>query len=164
MYSASIGNVYALYRSATADVHRDIYLLSSANRGASFSDRKLHAWNINACPMSSMSFAERRGKVEGAWETGGQVYFENVANVDAKPISAPGLNKGHKHPRIAIAPNGETLLVWAEGTGWGKGGSLAWQAYDAVGRPLSEHGSLAGLPAWSFAAVVSTRNGFLILY
>ena len=164
MYSASNGDVYALYRSATEDVHRDIYLLTSADRGSTFSDRELHPWNINACPMSSMSFAEQQTKVEGAWETGGQVYFENVANRNAKPISAPGPNKGHKHPRIAIAPNGDTLLVWTEGTAWGKGGSLGWQAYDSAGTPLSEHGALAGLPAWSFAAVVSTRNGFLILY
>jgi hypothetical protein len=164
MYSASNGDVYALYRSATQDVHRDIYLLTSTDRGLTFSDRKLHPWNINACPMSSMSFAELRGTVEGAWETGGQIYFENVGDLNAKPISAPGPNKGHKHPRIAIAPNGDTLLAWAEGTGWGKGGSVAWQAYDSRGTPLSEHGALAGLPAWSFAAVVSTRNGFVIVY
>ncbi len=164
MSSASSGNIYALYRSATQDVHRDIYLLTSADRGLTFSDRKLHPWNINACPMSSMSFAELRGKVEGAWESGGQVYFESVGNHNAKPISAPGPSKGHKHPRIAIAPTGDTLLVWTEGTSWGKGGSLAWQAYDAKGTPLSEHGALAGLPAWSFAAVVPTKSRFLILY
>ncbi len=163
VYSASNGDLHALYRSATQDIHRDIYLLTSADRGGSFSDRELHPWNINACPMSSMSFAEGGNKIEGTWETGGQVYFENITG-ESKPVSAPGPNKGHKHPRIAIAPTGDTLLVWTEGTGWGKGGSLAWQAYDSAGTLLSEHGSLAGLPAWSFAAVVATRNGFLVLY
>jgi hypothetical protein len=163
-YSALNGDLYTLYRSATQDVHRDIYLLASTDRGSTFSNRKLHSWNINACPMSSMSFAERGNKVEGAWETGGQVYFQEVTKRNAQPVSAPGPNKGHKHPRISIASNGDTLLVWTEGTGWGRGGSLAWQAYDSTGSLLSEHGSLAGLPAWSFAAVAATRNGFLVLY
>ena len=164
MYSASKGTLYALYRSATENVHRDIYLLSSGDAGTHFAGRQLHAWNINACPMSSMAFAEGVGKVEGAWETGGQVYFENVSNPSAQPISAPGPDKGHKHPRLAIARNGETLLVWTEGTGWGHGGSLAWQTYDTAGVPMPQKGVESGLPTWSFAATVATPKGFLIIY
>lgn len=163
-YSDSEGTLYALYRSATENVHRDIYLLSSTDHAAHFSDRRLHPWTINACPMSSMDFAEGAGKVEAAWETGGQVYFENVDTPSAQPIRAPGPDKGHKHPRLSIGPNGETLLAWTEGTGWGRGGSIAWQVYDGAGAPMSLKGSEAGLPAWSFAATLATRHGFLIVY
>ncbi len=165
MYSDMKGNVYALYRSATQDVHRDIYLLSSLDKGKDFSDRKLQAWNNNACPMSSMSFSEANGKVNAAWENGGQVYFENVANaLAAEPISAPGASKSHKHPRLASASNGETLLVWTEGTGWGRGGTVAWQTYNAAESPINNPATRAGLPAWSFAAAVATRGSFLIIY
>jgi hypothetical protein len=164
VYSDSKGTVYGLYRSATENVHRDIHLLSSQDQGVHFSDRRLHPWAINACPMSSMDFAEGQGKVEGAWETSGQVYFENVTDHAAQPISAPAPAKGHKHPRLAIAPAGETLLVWTDGTGWGRGGSIAWQMYNQSGAPMTAKGSELGLPPWSFAETTSTREGFLILY
>jgi hypothetical protein len=49
------------------------------------------------------------------------------------------------------------MLVWTEGTGWKKGGSLAWQLYDSEGNPAGEKGAEQGMPVWSFAAVVSAR-------
>jgi hypothetical protein len=76
-------------------------------------------------PLSSMAFAQAASHIRGAWETGGQVYFEDLTESTAVPISAPGESKGHKHPRLATEPDGMTLLVWAKGTGWARGGSLA---------------------------------------
>lgn len=64
------GDVFALYRSATESVHRDIYLLSSRHHGTTFEGKLLHKWSSNACPMSSMDLAEterwssRHGKLE----------------------------------------------------------------------------------------------------
>ena len=164
LFADSKGTVRALYRSATEDVHRDIYLLISPDLGRSFTGRKLHAWNINACPMSSMAFSEGAGTVAGAWETGGQVYFENVTKPDAIPVSAPGEGKGRKHPRVAIAPSGELLMAWTEGTGWQRGGSLAWQLFDVSGKPIGEMHTQTGVPAWSFGAVVAKPDGFIVLY
>jgi hypothetical protein len=164
LYADSKGTIYGLYRSATQNVHRDIYLLSSSDGAVHFADRMLHPWNINACPMSSMDFAEADGNVEGAWETGGQVYFENIGDPSSHPISAPSSEKGRKHPRLSIANNGETLLVWAQGTGWGRGGSIAWQRFDASGHRNGDSGVRSGLPPWSFAATVAVRRGFLIFF
>jgi hypothetical protein len=59
-------NVFALYRSATESVHRDIYLLKSGDHGKTFQGRLLHKWDINACPMSSMDVAENANIVVGA--------------------------------------------------------------------------------------------------
>ena len=58
------------------------------------------------------------------------------------------------------------LLAWTEGTGWQKGGSLAWQLFDRSGRPLAEKGRLDGaIPVWSLASVVVRPDGdFTILY
>ncbi|HZT37199.1 MAG TPA: sialidase family protein [Bryobacteraceae bacterium] len=164
IFADSQGTVRALYRSATEGVHRDMYLLSSTDEGASFQARKLHEWEINACPMSSMELAEGGGQVAGAWETKGQVYFENLTASSAAPVSGAGEGAGRKHPRIAIGPNGETLMIWTEGTGWQRGGSLAWQLYDASGRPVGEKGLASGVPAWSFGAVTPKPGGFLIIY
>ena len=165
MFADTKGTVRALYRSATENVHRDIYLLTSHDHARSFEGRKLHTWEINACPMSSMSFAEAAGKVEGAWETGAQVYFADLTRANAVPVSAPEEGKGRKHPRIAVAPGGETLMVWTEGTGWARGGSLAWQLYDSSGKVIGDKGRAVGVPVWSFGAVAAKRTGgFIILY
>ena len=40
------GVVYLLYRSATAKVNRDIYVLSSADRGRSFQELLVHKWKV----------------------------------------------------------------------------------------------------------------------
>lgn len=164
MFADSRGTVRALYRSATENVHRDIYLLTSQDNAPNFQGRKLHTWEINACPMSSMGFAEAAGKVEGAWETGGQVYFGDFTSINAVPVNAPQEVKGSKHPRIAIASSGETLMVWTEGTGWARGGSLAWQLFDPSGKVIGEKVTRSDVPVWSFGAVVSKAGSFVVLY
>ncbi len=165
IFADSKGVVRALYRSATENVHRDIYLLTAPRGSRVFEGRKLDTWNINACPMSSMDFAQAGDKVEGAWETGGHVYFEDLTAANAVRIAAPEGGQNQKHPRLAIAPDGETLMAWTEGTGWNRGGSLAWQLYDAPGKPLGKKCAQPGVPAWSFGAVVAKpHGGFLVLY
>ena len=160
----SKGVVRALFRSATEEIHRDVYLLTSADSGRSFDGRKLHTWNINACPMSSMELAQGDGEVVGVWETGEQVYFEKLTGSNAGPVSAPGGAKARKHPRVAISPNGEMLMIWTEGTGWQRGGSLAWQLFDGSGKPVGDLGQVQGVPTWSFGAVVARTDGFVIIY
>ena len=160
------GEVFAVYRSATESVHRDIYLLESKDRGRTFEGKLLHKWNINACPMSSMDFAEDANGVIAAWETGGQVYWTRVSGANSvNPIAAPGEAKGRKHPRLAVNEEGKVLLVWTEGTGWQKGGSLAYQLYDRAGTPIAERVMVPGVPVWSFAAAApASGGGFSILY
>jgi hypothetical protein len=164
MFADKMGTLRVLYRSATENIHRDMYLLTSIDEGRSFSGSKLHTWDINACPMSSMAFSEGNGTIAGAWETGGQIYFENLTTANAAPVSAPGDGKGRKHPRIAIAPNGEMLMVWTEGMGWQRGGSLAWQLFDVSGKLAGDIRTQIGVPAWSFGAVVAKPTGFVVLY
>lgn len=114
--------------------------------------------------MSGSAFAEASGKVEGAWETGGQVYFADLTKADAVPVSAPAEGNGRKHPRIAISSRGATLMIWTEGTAWALGGSLAWQLYDPTGKAIGDRGAKAGVPSWSFGAAVAKLDGFIVLY
>jgi hypothetical protein len=82
-----------------------------------------------------------------------------------KLIAAPGGAKGRKHPRLAVNSRGETLLVWTEGTGWQRGGSIAWQVFDRNGAPIDDKGSAPGLPTWSFGAAATRADGtFTIFY
>ena len=81
------------------------------------------------------------------------------------PVAAPGAGNGRKHPALAVNAKGETLLVWAKGTGWQKGGSLAWNVFDASEKPTTIRGKSDGVPVWSFPAAVADPDGtFTIIY
>jgi hypothetical protein len=161
------GTVYMLYRAATEGVNRDMVLLTSSDTGKTFRGRRIHPWKLNACPMSSESFAEGGGVVEAAWETQKQIYFAKIdtrATTAPTVVSAPG-EGSRKHPALAVNQRGETLLAWAEGTGWQKGGTLGWQVYDAAGRPVGDKGAAASLPTWSLPAAFTKPDGtFVVIY
>jgi hypothetical protein len=161
------GAVYMLYRAATHATDRDMMLLASTDNGGTFRGVRVHPWKLNACPMTSDYLAPDASGVLAAWETAGQVYF---AHADPRtlaistPVAPPGQGK-RKHPVLARNSDGYVLFAWTEGTGWNKGGSVAWQLFDEVGRAAPEHGQATGLPAWSLAAVfVSPDGSFSIIY
>jgi hypothetical protein len=161
------GGVFMLYRAATAAVERDMILLSSGDHGASFIARPLDPWRIGICPMSSVSLAETRNGVVAAWETDGQVKFLRLdpdGRSGSPVISPPGPAKGRKHPALAANAKGEVLLVWTEGTGWQKGGALAWRLFDPSGRPTEETGTIeGGVPVWGLATVVAMPDGRFVI-
>jgi hypothetical protein len=162
------GAIHLMYRAATEGVHRDMILLSSADGPGRFVSQVLHPWRIDACPMSSEAFAESSGSLWAAWETKDQVFFARVKGGSAtpgKPVAATGSGQERKHPALAANARGEVILVWTEGTGWQRGGALAWQVYDAAGRPTAERGRIAGaIPVWGLATVIADKNTFTILH
>jgi hypothetical protein len=157
-----------LYRSATGNINRDIYLLSSGDRGRTFRGARIHQWEIAACPMTSMDLAEASGGVLAAWESEGQVFFGAVDTVSPGMSwkAAPASDvTGRKHPRLATGPGGQTLLVWTEGTAWARGGSLAWQIFNSKGEAIGPIERRSGMPTWSFGAAVPRGDGgFTVLY
>jgi hypothetical protein len=163
------GQVYILYRAAIRGVDRDMFLLASRDQGARFQGTDLHPWPANTCPGSSASLADTRSGVLAAWETKGQVYFATIDPMTlrtSRPIAAPGPASERKNPALASNTVGRTLLVWSEGTGWLRGGSLAWQIFDASGRPTKEQGRVdGGIPVWGLATVVARPDGgFTIIH
>jgi hypothetical protein len=162
------GTLYGLYRSAADSTHRDTYLLTSRDRGQTFSSDKLQEWNVGACPMSSFSLADTASGVLAAWETNGQVQWTRVDAATGRRsamVEAPGASQNRKHPVLAANDRGESMLVWTEGTGWNKGGGVAWQIFGRDGRPAGEFGRAPGVPTWSLAAgVARPAGGFVILY
>ena len=117
--------------------------------------------------MSSEALVEGPNGVLAGWETEGQVRWGKVsAGGVPQHVSAPGTSRDRKHPALAVNRNGETLLVWTEGTGWQRGGALAWQVYDGAGRPAAQRGVVpGGIPVWGLAtAVAGPDGGFTIIH
>ena len=167
-FADSQGALYLLYRAAANFVNRDMYLLTSRNKGQSFNSVRLDQWKLDVCPMSTAALGEGSARVIAAWETAGQVHYTTInttAAETANRVSAPEPGKGRKHPAIAVSTEGDIVLVWTEGMGWKRGGSLVWQVFDRDGKPTGEKGSAEGVPVWSLPSVVAPPGaGFTIIY
>jgi hypothetical protein len=159
------GALYLLYRTATAMTERGMFMLVSTGKGKTFRGQRLDQWTLTSCPMSSVTMVGAARNL-AAWENNGQVYFTALDGI-GKPssIAAPGETGKRKHPSIAVNARGETLLAWTEGTGWKRGGSVAWQVFDKAGNAIGARGFSDGVPVWGLVTATALANGdFAILY
>lgn len=159
------GTVRSLYRGFAAPDHRDMYL---ATAGATGFDRiRLEPWRLGACPMSTSSMMMTGDLLTLAWETAGEIAW---ATLDAKTStvstpthpSPPGTTR--KHPALARAPDGGVLLVWTEGMGWNRGGTLHWQHYDSRGDATAVRGTEPDVPVWSRPTVIADDDGQFTIF
>jgi hypothetical protein len=156
------GSVAILYRAATETVNRGMRLLHSANRGESFKLTPLDEWKLSMCPMSTASLIGTSDGFLGAWENNGRLGFGRLLG---SPSEQLGGNAPRKHPTLAMNKKGETLLAWAEGIGFGKGGSVGWQSFDADGKAIGAPGHADGLPGHGNVAAVALSDGtFVVIY
>ena len=162
------GTIYVLFRAARANVERDMMLVTSRDHAAHFQSASLQPWPVSTCPMSSESLVASASGILAAWETKGQIAYARVdprSLVASLPISPPG-GGNRKHPALAVNAAGETIVVWAEDTGWQRGGSLVWRVFDKTDRATREMGRVNdGVPVWSLPAVVALPDGkFVIIH
>jgi hypothetical protein len=162
------GTMYVLFRSAFDVVNRNMYLLTSRDRGERFSGREIDTWNVGMCVMSTQAFADGPSGVWTAWETKGQVFMGRIDPATgelSRVTGAPGDDRTRKHPALAVNASGDVLLAWTEGTAWNKGGSTAWQVFDTDGQPRGAAGRADGVPVWGLvAAYPRPDGGFAVVY
>ena len=173
IFAGDEGKVVVVFRSAREMVNRDIHVLASDDYGKTFKVALVDPWNVGTCVMSTASMTEAGDGILAAWETRGQIHVARLnpgaaEDKDNKPSAVPGPDtggKGRKHPSVAANGRGQYVVAWTEGAGWNKGGSLAWQAFDRDGKPIAgQAGRAEGVPAWSVPAVLSTADGFKIVF
>ena len=164
--AAGDGRVFVVYRTAVEQVHRDVTVLASTDHGTTFTVTATDPWQASTCVMSTSVLAISGRRSLAAWETRGHILVADVSRPAAKPVQASGPVAGSKHPAVAINRDGRSVVAWAEGTGWNKGGSVAWQMFDADGRSVAgQSGGADGLPAWDAPAVVAMPDGaFNVIY
>ncbi len=162
------GRILALFRAATNGLGRDTVLLHSRGPAAPFELSRLHAWRSDRCPMSSFALFPTPNGTLAAWETAGNVFFTRLSAAEPESpavIPAPERKLGRKHPLLLSNALGETLLAWVEGSGWQRGGGLAWRLFTASGEPTDRTGRAEGVPANSLlAGYVEPDGDFVIIY
>jgi hypothetical protein len=163
-FTDSKGSTFFLYRAAGEKVNRGMYVLRSTGPDRPFTGEQLDKWRMDTCPMSSEALAQGPRGTFAAWDNDGQIYFCFLqAPVFAVP--APGKGGNRQHPALAFNKKGEMILVWTEGTGWQRGGSLHWQVYDKDYTPRDAGRRPGAIPVWGLPAVVAESDGrFTILH
>ena len=167
IHAAEGGKVFVVFRSAHDKVNRDIHLLASDDHGITFRVAAVDPWSIGTCVMSTASLANAPTGLVAAWETKQQVRLAtSAAPHGAAVVGVASDQAGVKHPSIAANQTGEYLVAWAVGTGWNKGGSLAWQVFDNERQPVAAmSGHRDGLPVWSVPAALAMPDGsFKLIY
>jgi hypothetical protein len=165
------GALAILFRSADEAGNRDSMLLTSPDGGGSFELTLLGKWHSSTCPMSTPALGlGLDDQMLAMWEAQGQIYRQRVSVTRLAPVMpalSPDENPGNrKHPAFALsqAHGPRLLMVWVEGTGWDKGGSLAWECVDLKSNARTS-GRQAGVPALDFATPFPEPDGsFTILY
>jgi hypothetical protein len=169
LFASPDGPLYALYRSADQKIHRDMTLLRIDPKTDAADAKVVGPMESAVCVMSTAAFAPSPGGgVTGAWETDGQIYWAAAGALEKneKGVKASKNGKGQKHPAIAINGRGETLIVWTEGTGWNRGGSVAWQIFGKDGSAIPKgSGRADSLPTWGAPAAFARPDGtFVVAY
>ncbi len=159
------GSVHILYRTATDGLYRNAaWLTLGTGPGKPV---VLQPWKLDACPMSTFALTQAGPGLAAAWETEQQIYYARLdpaARTFSTPLRMDG-PAGRKHPSIATGADGTTLVAWTEGTGWARGGTLAWQALDRGGSRLGAQTNAAPVPVWGLVAAVALQDGsFAILH
>jgi len=152
------GAVNVLFRAAFSALDRDLVWLRSKDRGQTFDLVQRDSWKIGQCPMSSVWFRDGWA----AWEVNGQVKFTSL---DGARTFSPAGEVKRKHPVAVQAKDGSSLLLWTEGTGWQKGGTVVWQILGADGKTVGPVQRRDGLPVWGLAtAWTDAENEWVVLY
>jgi hypothetical protein len=160
------GILHVLYRAATNGNHRDATWLMVQGK-TSRPPIRIHPWELESCPMSTFAMAETASGLVAAWETAQQIYSTTLDPRTGKVgvIAAVPGSGTRKHPSIAVNHAGQQLLAWTEGTGWNRGGTLAWRVTDANGAELSSSATAGAVPVWGLVSAVSLSDGsFLVLH
>lgn len=159
------GALHILYRAATRTIHRDATWLTITADGATPPPVTVHAWKLNACPMSTFALAETGEGVLAAWQTEGNIY-SGVLNPKTRAVSAPAAVAGsetRRLPSLAVNAAGDRLLAWTERTAWARGGTLAWQLTDRRGKILAAESGAGPVPVWGLVAAAAMPDGSFVV-
>ena len=165
-FAGESGRLALLYRTANGK-SRDMRLLISADKGESFKSMIVGRWEIDTCPMSDPGLAESNDRLLVVTGRKGRIRLNGVPNpwkVGFAPINSLA-SKDARLPVVANNRKGETLIAWTEGTGWDRGGTLAWQVTQSDWLTSIEPRRIKGaIPVWGILSAVALPDGDFVLF
>ena len=161
------GQLHIVYRGVQNKV-RPMIDLWSDDQGQTFRKAIFNPWEIEACPMSSVSLLTMENELLIASEQGGNIKLDRklVNQSNLTPFSPPHPAWKGKHPSMATDSRGNLLVTWAEGAGWAKGGTLRWVILDKSGMEIAsnQRNDRFEIPVWSFPTALFFQERFNIIF
>ncbi|CAN5614173.1 hypothetical protein BH10PLA1_BH10PLA1_02470 [soil metagenome] len=160
------GAVAGLFRQADQKVNRGTnFFITDAAVTRAARVRVIAPMRSGICVMSNYSLISIPKAWLTAYETAGEVFFQILSQSGETTLAISSVGKG-KYPAMALSSNRRVLIARAVGTGWKKGGSVAWQQFDLAGVPIpGTAGDAPDLQAWNYPAVVTLADGsFVVMY
>lgn len=165
-FAGESGRLALLYRTANGK-SRDMRLLISADKGKSFDSKIVSRWEIDTCPMSDPGLAESDDRLLVVTGKKGRIKLSGVPNpwkVGFAPINMLA-SKDARLPVVANNRKGGTLIAWTEGTGWNRGGTLAWQVTQSDWLTSTETRRIKGaVPVWGILSAVAMPDGDFVIF
>jgi hypothetical protein len=158
------GALHVLYRTAENGKQRGVRLLTlpaGATAGSKPVVPTTDRWNLAGCPMTTAAWMRSKTGIAASWVTEFKLQFSGQG---LETVRLEGSQAGQNHPRLARNATGHVLVMWAEGSMWGKGGELVTQTFNAAGKPTGP-ALRQSLPTWSYGACTSLADGrFVVVF
>jgi hypothetical protein len=160
---AGPNEIRILYRGAEGLSERGLVELLSADGAKTFASRRIDQWSLNQCPMTTTRLAP--GADFAVWSTRGRIWASPLGGSSPSvpnPVSPE--SRQANHPTVARSPDGRTLVAWTEGTGWQRGGGLAWSERAQRSPTWSPVQRRPGVPVWGSPAAVCESDGHFTVW
>lgn len=163
--AASSKEVMILFRgvSGRRGIDRNIYQLTSRNKGLSFNSRIVEKENSHSCPRSSYAITTGIKDFVRAWDYKDRVYCR-VNSGKAFLGSYSFEKKSQKHPSLSRNIKEYSLLAWVNNGSQAKEAELEWVTFDKNGRTASSKVIQDGVKPSSVIGTFSIGNDFVIVH
>jgi len=158
------GGGWVLVRGAAGKTQRGMRLLTARAGSLDFRTTALDTWELNQCPLSTTRLGWSGGSAVAVWLSEGRIRWGRPGTPDPVRVVSDAGRKAN-HPVLVPLEGADSLVVaWTEGTGWQRGGELAWRT---VGMTASSQDSpvqrLPGVPVWGSVAAWRESDGSVTL-
>lgn len=119
-------------------------------------------WKVTSCTMGSFPLLTDGARHLGAWEPEARIRVAWFSSPTPVPRTL-GAVPGAKHPDIAANGKGRLLVAWTEGTGWNRGGSVAWHELEDSLEPVGPPGKAPDVPVWGRVTAYAEPDGSFVV-
>ena len=145
------GSGWVLVRGAAGRSERGMRLLTTQAGARGFTIQKMDSWPLDQCPLSTCRLVQASDGPSAVWISKGRVQWASLGSPDrSQTLSESG--KSANHPVwVPLGRTGSAVVAWTEGTGWQRGGGLAWSTLRS-GTLDPNIQRLPGVPVWGAVA------------
>ena len=162
------GSGWVLVRGAAGKSQRGMRLLRARAGSLEFEAGTLDAWELNQCPLSTTRLGWAGGSALTVWLSEGRIRLGRPGAADlVRAVSEAGRKANHP-VLVPLEETDSVLVAWTEGTGWQRGGELAWRTVGLKSSSSTRDSPvqrLPGVPVWGSVAAWRESDGSVtVLY